>query len=168
MNDGCDRRVPCVKYDHLQSLPQETVANPKLVKPFDLDTTESGLFSKWTYSNYFTMLVNNTGLPTGFRFANANSSTSTFNIPNLPAPYQITPTRITGLYYVWDGSPYILTQAEVETDVTAVIKRLRSTTNSTVSTDPTFIEFKSHTPFKLVVSADAITGGFYNQLECRK
>ena len=114
------------------------------------------------------MLVNNTGLPAGYRFANANSSTSTFNIPNLPAPYQVTPTRISGLYYVWYGSPNTITQAEVETNVTAVIKRLRSTTNSTVRTDPTFIEFRSHTPFKLVVSADAITGGFYNRLEGRK
>ena len=114
------------------------------------------------------MLLNNTGLPAGYRFANAISATDTYNIPPLPAPYQVTPTRINGLYYVWYGSPVDLTQAEVETDVTAVIRRLRSTTNSTVSTDPTFVEFKSHTPFKLVVSADAITGGFYDRLEGRK
>ena len=143
-------------------------ANPTLVSPFDLDATESGLFSQWNYTDYFTMLVNNTGLPSGFRFANANATTSTFNIPNLPAPYQITETRIPGLFYVWYGSPYALTQAEVEADVTAVIERLRSTTNSTVSTTPEFVEFRSHTPFKLVVSAEAITQGFYKRLENRK
>jgi hypothetical protein len=138
------------------------------VTPFDLDSTERDLFSQWSYTNYFVMLVNNTGLPSRFQFANANASTSTFNIPNLPAPYQITETRIPGLFYVWYGSPRTITRAAVEADVTAVIKRLRTTTNSTVTTPPQFIRFDSHTPFKLVVGAKAITSGFYNRLEGRK
>lgn len=115
------------------------------------------------------MLVNNTGLPSGFHYANANTRTSTYNIPNLPAPYQVTNTRIPGLFYVWYGSPYDMTQAEVEADVVKVIGRLRSNVNPTAaSTIPKFVEFRSHTPFKLVVSADAISGGFYNRLEGRK
>ncbi len=139
------------------------------MSPFDLDSTESGLFSQWSYTNYFTMLVNNTGLPSGFHYANANASTTTYNIPNLPAPYRVTDTRIPGLFYVWYGSPYDVTQADVEADVTKVIGRLRSNTNSTAAgTTPEFVEFRSHTPFKLVVSAEAISGGFYNRLEGRK
>ncbi|KAK4122077.1 putative FAD dependent oxidoreductase [Parathielavia appendiculata] len=137
--------------------------------PFDLDSTERRLFSQWRYSNYFSMLVNNTGLPSGFQFANAvNSSAGTFSIPNLPAPYQITGTRIPGLFYVWYGSPHDMTEAEVKADVTAVIKRLRHTFNSTVTTPPTFVEFRSNTPFKLVVPAQAVTGGFYQELKARK
>lgn len=143
-------------------------ANPIPVSPFDLDTTESNLFSQWSYSNYFSMLVNDTGFPTGYRFANANASTSTYNIPKLPAPYQITETPIPGYFYVWYGSPYDLTQAEVEADVTAVIKRLRLATNSTASSPPNFVEFRNNTPFKLIVGAEEIKGGFYKDLEGRK
>ncbi|KAG6995604.1 FAD-dependent oxidoreductase dbaF [Physcia stellaris] len=139
------------------------------MKPFYLDHKESNIFSQWSYSNYFTMLITNTGLPSGFHYANANASTSTFNIPPLPAPYQITATRIPGLFYVWYGSPTTLTPAEVKADVAAVIKRLRpliaANGNSTVSAAPRFVRFRSHTPFKLVVSRQAIEGGFYERLE---
>ena len=116
------------------------------------------------------MLVNNTGLPSGFHYANANISASTYHIPNLPAPYQVTETRIPGLFYVWYGSPYDITAAAVEADVTKVIGRLYATTKSTAAstTAPNFIRFRSHTPFKLVVLAETIREGFYNRLEGRK
>lgn len=138
------------------------------MKPFDLDATETGLFSKWSCSYYYVLLVKNTGLPTGYKYANAVASNDTFNVPNLPAPYQVTETPIQGLFRVWYGSPQALTQAQIETDVTTVIKRLRSMTSSAVTTDPEYVEFKSHSPFKLDVSANAIKGGFYDKLENRK
>lgn len=138
------------------------------VAPFGLDSTESSLFSQWTYTNYFVMLVNNTGLPTGYHFSNANASSSTYNIPQLPAPYQITSTRDPNLFYVWYGSPYNLTQAAVEADTTAVIKRLRVLENSTTTTEPTFVRFNSHTPFKLIVGKKQIQNGFYGKLENRE
>jgi hypothetical protein len=139
------------------------------VAPFGLDNQESSIFSQWTYTNYFVMLVNNTGLPSGFHFSNANASSSTYNVPSLPAPYQITSTKIPDLYYVWYGSPYNLTQAQVEADTAAVIKRLRTIVNATsTSAEPNFVRFNSHTPFKLVVNAENIVGGFYNRLESRK
>ncbi|GAB1312816.1 Beta-cyclopiazonate dehydrogenase [Madurella fahalii] len=134
--------------------------------PFDLGSTERRLFSQWSYTNYFIMLVNNTGLPSRFQVANAvPPSAGTLSIPNLPAPYQITETRIPGLFYVWYGSPRDITEAAVKADVAAVITRLRPTFNSTVTTPPRFVEFRSHTPFKLVVPAEAIAGGFYQELE---
>lgn len=114
------------------------------------------------------MLLNNTGLPAGYEYVNANASTSTFNIPELPAPYLITATEDPGIFYAWYGSPHDITQAEVEADVTRVIETLRATTNSTITTPPEFIEFRSHTPFKLVVSAEEITDGFYQKLGKRK
>ncbi|KAL2191199.1 FAD/NAD(P)-binding domain-containing protein [Thermothelomyces heterothallicus CBS 203.75] len=137
--------------------------------PFDLDGNERRLFSQWSYTNYFIMLINNTGLPDGFQFANAvPSSAGTFGIPNHPGPYQITATRVPGLFFVWYGSPRALSEAGVKADVAAVIQRLRSTLNSTVTTPPNFVEFRSHTPFKLVVSAQAIKDRFYDKLAARK
>ncbi|CAI7591617.1 unnamed protein product [Penicillium glandicola] len=147
------------------------ITAPPLVdnlQPFDLDAKETGLFSQWSYSNYFIMLLNNTGLPAGYEYLNANSSSSTFNTPQLPAPYLITATKDPNIFYSWYASPHDITQAEVEADVTDIIRRLRKTANSTVTTDPEFLEFHSHTPFKLVADADAITGGFYEKLKQRK
>lgn len=111
------------------------------------------------------MLLTATGLPSGYQFANANGSSSTYNLPQLPAPYQITETRVPGLFYVWYGSPVRVTEAQVKADVVNVIKRLRPTVNSTETGDPTFVQFRSHTPFKLAVGADAISGRFYDRLE---
>ncbi|KAL2197506.1 hypothetical protein P885DRAFT_35714 [Corynascus similis CBS 632.67] len=135
--------------------------------PFDLDANERNLFSQWNYTNYYIMLVNNTGLPDGIQFANAvPSSADSFNIPNFPGPYQITSTRVPGLFYVWYASPYDATEAEVKTDVVAIINRLRPPTfcNSTTAGAPNFVEFHDRIPFKLVVSAEAIASGFYDKL----
>jgi hypothetical protein len=136
------------------------------MRPFDLNEKEESIFSQWTYSCYYTMLVNNTGLPSGYRFMNANSSTATHNIPGLPAPYQITESRIPGLWYVWYGSPILLIQDEVQADVVNIIMRLQKATASNGSPHPfpQFVEFRSHTPFKLEVSEEALQSGFYNQL----
>ncbi|KAJ5378232.1 uncharacterized protein N7496_005641 [Penicillium cataractarum] len=136
------------------------------MRSFDLNDMEKSIFSQWTYSSYYTMLVNNTGLPSGYRFMNANSSSATFNIPELPAPYQVTESRILGLWYVWYGSPTPLTQDEVQEDVLKVIKRLQQAilSNESPGPSPEFVEFRSHTPFKLEPSKENLENGFYNNL----
>jgi hypothetical protein len=134
------------------------------MKPFGLTTRESNIFSQWSYSGYYTILVNNTGLPSGYRFRNANAATLS-NIPKLPGPYQITETNIPGLFYIWYGSPYALEEAAVKKDITAVIRRLQKAVGANGCPVPHFVEFKSHTPFKLVVSGDSIRHGFYRDLE---
>ncbi|BDD61322.1 hypothetical protein MPDQ_003575 [Monascus purpureus] len=134
------------------------------MKPFDLTDRESSLFSRWDYSGYYTMLVNNTGLPSGYRFCNANAVTLS-NIPKLPAPYQVTETKVPGIFYIWYGSPYAMEEAAVKDDVTAVIRRLQGTVHANGSAVPQFLAFNSHTPFKLVVDADSIRDGFYRDLE---
>jgi hypothetical protein len=138
------------------------------VQPFNIDSTESALFSKWHYTDYYTMLVSSTGLPDNTQFANANASSATYNIPQLPAAYQVTATKVPGLFYVWYGSPVPVTEKQVKADVTATIKRLRSTAgaaSSATAKEPVFVEFRSHTPFKLSVGAEEIKGGFYGRLE---
>ena len=141
------------------------------MQPFNPDSTESALFSKWHYTDYYTMLVSSTGLPNNTQFANANASQATYNIPQLPAAYQVTATRVPGLFYVWYGSPIRMTEKQVKADVSATIKRLRSASGILSSEDvkdPVFVEFRSHTPFKLSVGAKEIKDGFYDRLEKRK
>ena len=139
------------------------ISIPPLVSnlaPFGLDSREKDLFQKWTYSGYYNGLINNTGLAAGTRYVNA-AATTTYNIPNLPAVYEIVPTRVEGIYYFWYGSPGALSQQKIQADVTATVQKL--TGHKTAA--PDFLAFSSHTPFKLVVSADDISHGFYNNLE---
>lgn len=110
------------------------------------------------------MLINNTGLPSGYQFVNADLSEKDFHIPETPGLYHVTETKITGLFYSWYAAPEDVSQAEVQSDVTRVIQRLRTLVNSTASTPPEFLRFKSHTPFKLAVPAEAIVDGFYDRL----
>ncbi|KAJ5753047.1 hypothetical protein N7520_009964 [Penicillium odoratum] len=134
------------------------------MKSYDLTDRELSLFSRWNYSGYYTILVNNTGLPSGYRFNNANAA-GLCNIPKLPAPYQVTETDSPGIFYIWYGSPYVMEEAAVKDDVIAVIRRLQGTVHVNVSTVPNFLAFNSHTPFKLVVDADSIRDGFYRDLK---
>nr|UBX54548.1 NAD binding protein [Aspergillus sp.] len=133
------------------------------MRPFDLKERERDLFSRWKFSAYYTMLVNNTGLPSGYRFRNADASTMA-NIPPLPAPYQVTESKVPGIFYVWYGSPYPIEEAAVKADVVEVIRRLRSTVNAKTTSVPEFVAFNSHTPFKLVVAAEDLRRGFYREL----
>lgn len=114
------------------------------------------------------MLIGNTGLPSGSVFQNAVDSPDTFNIPGLPAPYFVSATAIDGLYFSWYCSPTPLSQSQVESDVTAVIKKLRETTGSSTTTDPNYLAFRDALPFKMIVSADALKAGFYDKLDSRK
>lgn len=139
------------------------ISIPPLVSnlaPFGLDSREKDLFQKWTYSGYYNGLINNTGLVAGTRYVNAGVNT-TYNIPNLPGVYEIVPTRVAGIYYFWYGSPGALPQQQIQADVTATVQKL--TGKKTAA--PEFLAFSSHTPFKLVVSANDISHGFYNRLE---
>ena len=128
--------------------------------PFDPDERERSLFQEWHYSGYYNGLVKNTGLPAGTRYVNAGANT-TYHIPNLPGVYTITPTRVPGIFYYWYGSPTAQPQAKVQADVSATIHRLTNANAPQLE----FVAFSSHTPFKLVVSADDISHGFYGDLE---
>lgn len=133
------------------------------MKPFCLNEYETNLFSQFTFMGYYTILLNNTGLPAGYEWINVNASSSTYNIPELPAVAQISETRISGLFYAWYRSPVNLTQEEVERSTIATIQRLQAADNLTATT-PTVVEYRSHTPYKLEVSAEAISNGFYQKL----
>ena len=114
------------------------------------------------------MLISSTGLPDDTQLANANASQITYNIPQLPAAYQVTSTRVSGLFYVWYGNPVPVTEKQVKADVSEMIKRLRSTAwaaSNVVEKEPLFVEFRCHKPFKLSVGAEEIESGFYDRLE---
>lgn len=130
---------------------------------FDLNLEELGVFTQWSYFGYYTLLLNNSGLPSGIQWINANSSDSAYNLPSQPSASQITGTRIPGVVYVWFRSPYDMSRSEVEKAAIKAIRKIQKARNLTQTT-PKVLKFKSHTPFKLSVGADCIENGFYDTL----
>ncbi|OQE38323.1 hypothetical protein PENCOP_c008G05616 [Penicillium coprophilum] len=135
----------------------------KNMMPFNLSPQEHRIFSKWTYMGYYTLVLNNTGLPKGYQWINANDSPATYHIPQQPGASQITSTRIPGVFYVWYRSPSHMTRMAVEKAAIRAVQNLQMAHNLTI-TSPTIIKFESHTPFKLSVSVEAIRDGFYRDL----
>ncbi|KAJ5372766.1 hypothetical protein N7517_004772 [Penicillium concentricum] len=131
--------------------------------PFNLSPQEHRVFSQWSYMGYYTLVLINTGLPEGYQWINANKYFATYHIPQQPGASQITSTRIPGVFYVWYRSPSHMTRLAVEKATIRAIQKLQKAHNFTITT-PKIIKFKSHTPFKLSVSAQAISDGFYRDL----
>lgn len=138
------------------------------VKPFGLDSYEMTLFSQWTTTSYYTTVFNNTGLTPDTSFVRTSPDLDTYNIPKNGGPYHITETRIPGVFYSWYANPTHLTEDQVKIDISNAVGKLRKLVGSNVTDAVNFLAFKDASPFKLVVSADAIRQGFYDKLEnCR-
>ncbi|CAG7963497.1 unnamed protein product [Penicillium salamii] len=133
------------------------------LESFDLNMEELELFTQWKVFGYFTLLLNNTGLPSGVQYINVDNSPTAYHIPEHPSASQITSTRIPGAVYVYFRSPYDMKRKEVEKAAIKAIQNIQRARNLTQTT-PTVLKYKSHTPFKLSVSADCIASGFYSNL----
>ncbi|MET8153213.1 FAD-dependent oxidoreductase [Actinoplanes sp. NPDC049668] len=129
---------------------------------FDLDPAERTVFGQFISGAYYTGVVRLSGLPAGVDLANAAASTP-FQLPPLPGIYGIGPTAVPGLYNVKYGSTTPLPEAQVRRNIRADIERV-----ATAGTFPLVFQdlevFKSHTPFELHVTPQAIAGGFYRRL----
>lgn len=91
-----------------------------------------------------------------------------YNLPVLPAAYDITPTSAPGLHLFQSttNDNQRISDQQMEYDVVASIKRMRAagTLPSTNASAPQFAIFSSHTPFEVYVPARTIASGFYNRL----
>lgn len=126
--------------------------------PFGLDDREEDLFEQIEATGYYTYLVNNTGLPSGYAYENAGVDTD-YHIPDLPAVYNVRPTIVDGIFYGWYGSQQPVSEEDLKAEIIETIKMLSNDT-----AEPEFLAFSSHSPFKQMVSADAIRDGFYDDL----
>ena len=60
------------------------------MRPFNLNIEELQIFSQWTSMGYYTLVLNNTGLPDRYQWINANDSSATYHIPQQPGASEIT------------------------------------------------------------------------------
>jgi hypothetical protein len=134
--------------------------------PLGLDGREYGLFSRFQAQGWYVGLVNVTGFTPGDEFVNTAAS-SQFNLPQLPALYQISPTRVQGIHLVRYGSPSYMQENDVKADIVRTVDRVRRAVVPNAANLPPvqLLAFSSHWPFSLRVSASDIAGGFYTRLD---
>ena len=134
---------------------------------FDLDNYEAPLFSQFKYHSYYVGILNNSGIPDNLSLVNVGTNTP-YNLPVLPAAYDIFPTSAPGLHLFQSttNDDQRISDQQMEYDVVASIKRMRAagTLPNTNEPAPQFAVFSSHTPFGVYVPASAIASGFYNRL----
>ena len=137
---------------------------PKLdnLAGFDLSPNEASLFTQFLNSAYYTSLLRNTNIPSNYRLQNTGSNT-TYNLPVLPGIYAIHPTRVPGLFSAQFGSASALSNEQVQALIIESVLRV-GTAGTLDTTTPEFAAYRSHTPFELTVSKEAIQGGFYKKL----
>ncbi|GID91379.1 hypothetical protein Adi01nite_07910 [Amorphoplanes digitatis] len=129
---------------------------------FDLDATERNVFGQFISGAYYTGVVRMSGLPAGVDLANAAADTA-YQLPPLPGIYGIGPTGVPGLYNVKYGSTAPLPEGQVRRGIRADIERVAKAGTYPLVLDDLEV-FKSHTPFELHVTPQAIAGGFYRRL----
>ena len=154
---------------------QRTIKAPKLLvamppipanmAPLGLDSTESGLFNKFTFSGWYSGLVNATGFPPGVSFQNAAPNTQ-YNLPQLPALYQISNTSVPDVYLVRYGAPGNRSADQVEAETLSTIQRIRAAVVPHMASLPPvrILTFANQNPYNVHVTAADLKAGFNNQL----
>ena len=107
--------------------------------------------------------MRNLGIPDNISLSNIGLDTP-YNLPKLPAIYDFTTTGIPNLHNVHYGSSSPLPSTQVQSAILADIERLAAAGAISNAADAEFAIFSDHSPFELVVSAEAISKGFYKQL----
>ncbi|KAG8404920.1 hypothetical protein J3459_022374 [Metarhizium acridum] len=132
-----------------------------------LDSREYNLFSHFKSHGWYVGLVNAEGFADRDEFVNAHSDSSNFNLPKLPALYQISPTAVKGIYLVRYGSYAYMDKRDIKRDIVATVERVRRTVLPTTTGLPpvTLLAFSSHYPFSLYVNSSDFAGGFYSRLD---
>ncbi|RAH48798.1 amine oxidase, flavin-containing superfamily [Aspergillus brunneoviolaceus CBS 621.78] len=136
---------------------------PKLenLAAIDLDPTERDLFGQFHNTNYYTSLAHVPGLPVGSLILNRATDTP-YHLPPQPAVYVMRPTQCPNLTSILYGSVDHMSEEEVKRHMTQSVLQLRH--GGIPVQAPEFVAYSDHVPFLLTVSADAIRGGFYREL----
>lgn len=135
---------------------------PGALVPFGLDTTEFSLFSRFQHANYYASLLSLPGVPDTLTVQNVAADTP-YNLPPLPALYVVSASNIPGLFDAWMGTPQTVSDADARAMIIDAIGRLQAA-GTLPATQPSFVDFSSHSPCELTVSAADIAGGFYSSL----
>jgi hypothetical protein len=147
---------------------------PENLTPFlDLSAHELSLFRQLNGSCYWNSIVRNAGLPASFQYTNIDPA-NPLDLPAVPGLYAVVATPFPGVVAAYYGAPGELEGEVVKGEILEGIKRLRGAGggggaggegDEQEQVEPEIVEFNPHNPYHLTVSAEAIRGGFYAELE---
>lgn len=145
---------------------------PKLdfMGPLDLDRTEKDLFGKFISAGYYVGIIKNTGFYGNASITNAIQDAE-YNLPYLPGAYSFAPAPLPGYQMVTYATPQgrksiPLSDDKVKAHIISTIKRLQQQNPDKFKPEgePEFVDFRSHAPYALQVSANEIKDEFYKKL----
>jgi hypothetical protein len=134
---------------------------PDNLRPVDLTDREQDLFRKFKYTNYFTGILKNTGIPDNTSFTSYSPSRP-YNIPALPSLYTLSQTGFPGLLQAYFISKDDMSDADIKALIISQINNIK--VPGKVHGNPEFVVSDSHKPFQLQVSSESIKAGFYKDL----
>lgn len=137
---------------------------PKIdnLQGYDLSANETRLFSQFFNVGYYTGVLRNSGIPDNTTVKNVAAETP-YNLPPFPAVYGNDGTGVPNLINAKYGSNATLPDDQVKADILAKVQALDFPGKNT-SAEPEFAIYRSHAPFLLHVSSEAIAAGFYADL----
>ena len=143
----------------LITIPPTTSALTK----FDPSHEELNIFGQLTAVGYYTSIIKNAG-PVNITLQNL-ALDKPYALPPMPAIYNVNPTINPSLSQVFYGTKIgqILSDEEAKAAIIADLKRYQAVNNMT-GTEPEFVAFSNHSPYNMMVGANATKAGFYKQL----
>ncbi|KAF3764426.1 hypothetical protein M406DRAFT_71032 [Cryphonectria parasitica EP155] len=132
---------------------------------WDLTPDEHAVSAQYhTATGYWTGLVRGIGMNQTISIDNS-AATTPYNIPVLPALYQVAPVgTLDDFWWIKLGADIpTLTDGQVRAYATREIQRVQKAQGSAV-TEPEWVVLKSHSPFHLQVPPEVIRNGFFANL----
>ncbi|KAJ8606107.1 hypothetical protein MRB53_041183 [Persea americana] len=139
------------------------------VGQWDLTYSEAALFSQFTYSAAYTGIITDPGLNITTNLLNYGTATP-FQLPPAFGPQGFEAIPFKDYITMQTGLAVPLPEAVVKQQALTALQRTRhlspavGVNASSPGSGPTFKAFKSHTPYALSVSTDAIRRRFYDDL----
>ncbi|KAF9870604.1 hypothetical protein CkaCkLH20_11910 [Colletotrichum karsti] len=131
------------------------------LKPFDLDESETSVFSQWQNIPYYVGVVSNSGLPSLTNFLNVDVTAPAF-LPQKPFVWRLETVGVPGYQTVKVIGE--ADSAKAQGLVTDAVSRISASVNGSASTVAEFSAWEEHVNLQLHVSPDAIKAGFYKNL----
>lgn len=136
------------------------------LEPFlDLSRSERDIFGHFNNSYLFASIVGNSGIGKTASLANVDLE-APLGIPPEPSIFLTEPTEVDDYHVVLYGSPHYVSDEAVQANIVSTLNRWKRASNRSTGTleqSAEIIAFKSHSPYFLTVSVEAIRNGFYEQ-----
>ncbi|KAA8649281.1 hypothetical protein EYZ11_007959 [Aspergillus tanneri] len=133
------------------------------LKGFDLDETETGIFQKLVYNNYYVAVLNHTGIPDKINVVNTNPDNGPGSLPHMPYAWRLRYPGVSGYVTSEIIGDVSFTANDATELILSGLSRMRDAGTYNVTT-PELLLLASHSPATPMVSPQDIQDGFYRRM----